>query len=75
MTTLNYSINGLKDLLNDLDNLSTCLMSIPQEHVDCSVIAQLRHDQYELIQKVNTYALVVLHTTEDASFCKSEPVT
>lgn len=67
MTTNNYSIAGLKDLLNDLENLSTCLISIPQEHVDCSVIAQLRHDQYELIQKVNTYALVVLHTTENVA--------
>lgn len=67
MTTNNYSITGLKDLLNDLENLSTCLMSIPQDHVDCSVIAQLRHDQYELIQKVNTYALVVLHTVENVA--------
>lgn len=67
MTTNNYSIAGLKDLLNDLENLSTCLISIPQEHVDCSVIAQLRHDQYELIQKVNTYALFVLHTTENVA--------
>lgn len=61
MTTNNYSIIGLKDLLNDLENLSTCLISIPEHHVDISVISQLKQDQYDLIQTVNSYASMLLH--------------
>lgn len=58
MTTQNYSIIGLKDLLNDLENLSTCLMgltSVP-EHINSSAYDQLQEDQYSLIQRINGYA-------------------
>lgn len=61
MTNLNYSIDGLKDLLNDLENLSTCLItlsSIPN-HIDSSSLNQLYEDQYSLIQTVNCYATVL----------------
>lgn len=56
MTTENYSIAELKDLLNDLENLSTCLMTLPEEHVDASALSQLFEDQLSLIQKINGYA-------------------
>lgn len=61
MTTQNYSIIGLKDLLNDLENLSTCLMvltSVP-EHINSSAYDQLREDQYSLIQRINGYATML----------------
>jgi protein involved in sex pheromone biosynthesis len=56
MTIQNYSIIGLKDLLNDLENLSTCLMTIPQEHVDSTAYCLLQEDQFNLIQTINGYA-------------------
>tara|TARA_Y100000588_G_C14171452_1_gene889337 strand:- start:297 stop:512 length:216 start_codon:yes stop_codon:yes gene_type:complete len=62
MTTNNYSITGLKDLLNDLENLSTCLMGIPKHQVDSSVILQLQQDQFNLIQTVNSYASMLRHS-------------
>jgi hypothetical protein len=61
MTIQNYSIIGLKDLLNDLENLSTCLMgltSVP-EHIHSSAYDQLQEDQYSLIQKINGYATML----------------
>lgn len=64
MTTQNYSIIGLKDLLNDLENLSTCLMTLPEKHIDATAYGQLMEDQYALIQTINGYAtmLQVLHS-------------
>ncbi|MDA0150673.1 hypothetical protein [Vibrio sp. LaRot3] len=59
MTTENYSITELKDLLNDLENLSTCLMTLPEEHVDASALSQLFEDQFSLIQKINGYATML----------------
>ena len=58
MTTENYSIIGLKDLLNDLENLSTCLMTLTTvpEHINSSAFDQLQEDQYALIQTINGYA-------------------
>ncbi|WP_063665541.1 hypothetical protein [Aliivibrio fischeri] len=58
MTTTNYSILELKDLLNDLENLSTCLMGLSavSEHIDSSSYHRLVDDQYSLIQKINSYA-------------------
>ena len=56
MTTENYSIIGLKDLLNDLENLSTCLMTLPERHIDATAYGQLVEDQYALIQTINCYA-------------------
>lgn len=62
MTTNNYSITGLKDLLNDLESLSTCLMGIPHNHVDSSVILQLQQDQFNLIHTINSYASMLLQS-------------
>lgn len=59
MTTKNYSINGLKDLLNDLENLSTCLMTLPEQHVHVKAYSQLIEDQYALIQTINGYATML----------------
>ena len=59
MTIENYSIIGLKDLLNDLENLSTCLMTIPQEHVDSTAYCLLQEDQFNLIQTINGYATML----------------
>ena len=59
MTTENYSIIGLKDLLNDLENLSTCLMTLPEKHVDATAYGQLMEDQYALIQTINGYATML----------------
>ncbi|EGU34185.1 hypothetical protein [Vibrio scophthalmi] len=61
MTTENYSIIGLKDLLNDLENLSTCLMTLTTvpEHINSSVFDQLQEDQYALIQTINGYATML----------------
>lgn len=61
MTTNDYSMFGLKDLLSDLQNLSTSLMTIPTEHVDSSAYGQLQEDQYQLIQKINCYATMLDH--------------
>jgi hypothetical protein len=60
MTVENYSITGLKDLLNDLENLSTCLMTLPEKHVDATAYGQLMEDQYALIQTINCYATMLL---------------
>lgn len=61
MTTKNYSINGLKDLLNDLENLSTCLMTLTTvpEHINSSAFDQLQEDQHALIQTINGYATML----------------
>lgn len=55
MTIENYSINGLKDLLNDLENIATCLMTLPEKHIDATAYGQLMEDQYALIQMINGY--------------------
>lgn len=62
MTTNNYSITGLKDLLNDLENLSTLLMCVPEHHVDSSAILQLQEDQFNLIHTINSYASMLLYS-------------
>ena len=59
MTTENYSMFGLKDLLNDLEHLSTCLMSLPEEHVDSTAFGQLKEDQLSLIHTINSYATML----------------
>ena len=61
MTTQNYSIFDLKDLLNDLENLSTCLMTLTTvpEHINSSAFDQLMEDQYALIQSINGYATML----------------
>ncbi|MDF4871679.1 hypothetical protein P3571_23550 [Vibrio parahaemolyticus] len=67
MTTNNYSITGLKALLNDLENLSTCLNCIPEHHVDSLVILQLQQDQLNLIHTINSYASMLLHLQSENS--------
>ncbi|ELU0552550.1 TPA: hypothetical protein ACGSSZ_004811 [Vibrio parahaemolyticus] len=65
MTKPNYSITGLKHLLVDLENLSTCIISMPKEHVDSAAYSQLLEDQFDLIQRVNGYAtMLVAFSTE-----------
>ncbi|MBY4623168.1 hypothetical protein NB622_00045 [Vibrio parahaemolyticus] len=59
MTNLNYSISGLKDLLTDLENLSTCITGLPKEHVSPTVLADLIEQQYQLIQFVNGYCMML----------------
>jgi hypothetical protein len=61
MTIENYSIIGLKDLLNDLENLSTCLMTLTTvpEHINSSAFDQLQEDQYALIQTIIGYATML----------------
>lgn len=59
MTTENYSITELKDLLNDLENLATCLMTIPEKYVDATAYGQLQEDQYALIQTINGYVTML----------------
>jgi len=71
MTTLNYSINGLKDLLNDLENLSTCLMSIPLAHVDAAAYQQLREDQLALIQSICTYGTTLQALEKEPDLLKA----
>ena len=62
MTTLNYSISGLKDLLMDLENISTCVMTLSafSEHVDATAYGQLQEDQFFLIQKISGYATMLM---------------
>lgn len=71
MTTQNYSINGLKDLLKDLENLSTCLMSMPLAHVDPSALQQLREDQFNLIQTISGYVTMLQALEKNPELLKS----
>ncbi|HBC3398107.1 TPA: hypothetical protein KDX89_004950 [Vibrio parahaemolyticus] len=59
MTNLNYSISGLKDLLSDLENLSTCIMGLPKDHVSASVLRDLMEHQFELIQFIDGYCMML----------------
>lgn len=57
MTNKEYSIIGLKDLLNDLENLSKALISIDcvTEHVSLSAHEELKADLHNLIKETNAY--------------------
>jgi hypothetical protein len=59
MTTLNYSISGLKDLLSDLENLSTCISCLPRNHVSPSVLNDLIKQQHDLIEFTNGYCTML----------------
>lgn len=59
MTNLNYSISGLKDLLVDLETLSTCITSLPKEHVNTAAFASLLDQQHQLIESINGYCLML----------------
>lgn len=55
MTNNNYSINGLKKLIDDLETLATCLNGIPQERVNKEAYNKLLEDQFNMIQEVGCY--------------------
>lgn len=57
MTTSNYSINGLNDLLEDLETLTICLNSMPIEHVDTDAYSRIQDDQLSMIQSITLYGL------------------
>lgn len=63
MTNLDYSILGLKDLLNDIEELSTCLMSLSalshSSLISSEAFDQLVENQFTLIQKANSYASIL----------------
>lgn len=61
MTDKEYSIQGLRDLLNDLENLSNCLMTIPLDQVSPTTVGLLNEDQYQLIKKISDYSSKVLY--------------
>lgn len=67
MTTLNYSISGLKDLLSDLETLSTCIVTMPSDHVSQSVRNQLLDHQLDLIQRINGYCTILATIDKEPS--------
>ena len=54
MTTENYSMLGLEDLLNDLHNLNNFLM-LPSDHYDAAALQLLEDSRSEIIEKLVTY--------------------
>lgn len=56
MTKENYSIQGLKDLLDELENLATCLIALPKDRVDKNAWNKMLEDQFELVQEAAAYA-------------------
>ncbi len=57
MTKENYSIQGLKDLLNNLEQLSTCTMTLREiENVSSEAYNKLMEEQHSIIEKANAYA-------------------
>lgn len=62
MTTENYSIQGLKDLLDELENLTTCLIAMPRNRVDKDAWSKMLENQFELIQEATSYANILTVT-------------
>ena len=56
MTKKNYSIQGLKVLLDELENLTTCLSALPKDRVDKKAWNQVLEDQFKLVQEAAAYA-------------------
>ncbi|MEG3696560.1 hypothetical protein V5098_25990 [Vibrio coralliirubri] len=56
MTKENYSIQGLKDLLDELENLATCLIGMPRDRVDKDAWNKMLEDQFEMVQEAAAYA-------------------
>ncbi len=75
MTNLNYSISGLKDLLSDLENLSTCIISLPKEHVSASVLSDLMEHQHELIQFIDGYCMMLKAIEIDPKLLENIPAS
>ena len=62
MTTENYSIQGLKDLLDELENLTTCLIGMPRNSVDKDAWSKMLENQFELVQEATAYANILTVT-------------
>ncbi|MCW4447486.1 hypothetical protein OHV10_25195 [Vibrio splendidus] len=62
MTTENYSIQGLKDLLDELENLTTCLIGMPRDRVDKDAWSKMLENQFELVQEATAYANILTVT-------------
>ncbi len=62
MTTENYSIQGLKDLLDELENLTTCLIGMPRNRVDKDAWSKMLENQFELVQEATAYANILTVT-------------
>lgn len=60
MTIENYSTQGLKDLLDELEKLATCLIVMPRERVNDEVWNKILENQFELIQEAQAYANILL---------------
>lgn len=60
MTIENYSTQGLKDLLDELENLATCLMGMPRDRVDIDAWNRILEDQFKLIKESQAYANILL---------------
>lgn len=58
MSTSNYSIDGLNDLLNDLQNLSVFLSTNPS-WLPTAQLELLRASQLDFIERASTYALIL----------------
>lgn len=58
MSNTNYSIDGLNDLLNDLQNLSVFLSTDPS-WLPAAQLEPLRASQLELIERASAYALIL----------------
>jgi hypothetical protein len=58
MSNLNYSIAGLRDLLEHATNLSTFLVSDVSK-CDSKAISQLRLDLHNLLEETSSYALML----------------
>jgi hypothetical protein len=62
MTKENYSIQGLKDLLDELENLTTCLIGMPRDRVDKDAWSKMLENQFELVQEATAYANILTVT-------------
>lgn len=58
MSNVNYSIDGLNDLLNDLQNLSVFLSTNPS-WLPATQLEPLRASQLDLIERACAYALIL----------------
>jgi len=58
MSTCNHSIHDLRDLLNDLENLTNYL-SCDIRYLSPEVIHGLQEAQLDLVQRCSSYALVL----------------
>lgn len=62
MSINNYSIDGLCDLLTDLNNI-TVFLSTDCSWLSSHVLESLRSEQSSLIESISSYASVLKHTS------------